>query len=154
VVPALRREPSRIWIDWSTNFIGGVTFLGEVTRNAPVRTEPHPTSPRHPALRREPPRNVGSIGRPIPLGVTSWARQRGGPALRREPSRIWVDWRPISLGGDILRRGQAESPGSDGASPYQPASSCITAEPETASEDASLTPPKYSILHFLCCLRV
>jgi hypothetical protein len=39
------------------------------------------------------------------------------------PNR-WFDWSTNSIGGDILRRGHAESPGSDGASPYQPASSC------------------------------
>jgi hypothetical protein len=42
-----------------------------------------PGFPAHLALPRELPRITRSIGRPIPLGVTSWARQRGKPRLRR-----------------------------------------------------------------------
>jgi hypothetical protein len=73
-------DPQKSLGRFSDQFDWGVTFLGEATRKAPVRAEPHPTSPRHPAMRREPPKIFGSI------------------------------WSASFNGGDILGQGHAEAP--------------------------------------------
>jgi hypothetical protein len=54
-------------------------------RESPVRAEPHPTSSCHPAVRREPPQIDGSIGRPIPLGMTFLGEAARGAPVRAEP---------------------------------------------------------------------
>jgi hypothetical protein len=79
-------------VDQLTKGFMGVTSQGRVTRETPVRTEPHPT-------------NVGGFPRGLDYDVT--------------PQGIG---RPIDRGihgGHIARQGDAGNPGSDGASPYQ-----------------------------------
>ena len=43
VSPHLRRDPQEFFVECSTKLVGD-DVMGEATREAPVRTEPHPTS--------------------------------------------------------------------------------------------------------------
>jgi hypothetical protein len=81
---------------WPTNSIEeswGVTSQGRITREAPVRTEPHPTTAR---------------GFPRCLVSASPAMELADQFDRR------------IMGGHVTRQDNLGSPGSDGASPHHP----------------------------------
>jgi hypothetical protein len=89
----LWRHPRKRLVDQSRWEFWGVTSQSRMTREAPVRTEPHPT-------------NVGVF--PESFRVTT----------PMASSLIRLVGRPRNIWGILAIQDDAESPGSDGASPY------------------------------------